>query len=1463
MVVWVICSFVSASVFSQSVFINEFMASNTGVFADEAGEYDDWVELYNAGTAPVNIGGMYVTDKLSDPTKWQIPDTDPAATTIAGGGYLILWFDKEPAQGVLHVNAKLSAGGEAIALFATDGQTQIDGLAFSAQTTDVSYGRWPDASANFQFFTNPTPGATNNSSTGTDPAEAPAASVPGGLYEAAQTVTLSSPTPGATIRYTVDGSEPSGNSALYSAPLSITQTTSLRARAFAANHPPSNIFTATYLFEPPHEFPMVALSFEDADFFDPVTGIYTNFEEDWKAPVHVELFEPDGLPGFSVDATVEIHGTGSAGQPQKSLKIKAKANGSVQGIPYPVFPDLPYEEYKSFLLRNSGQDWNTTMFRDALITSLVSDLSDEGNIIQPPKLNLQAFRPAIVYLNGEYWGIHNLREHITSNYIEQHFGLTDGDMDFLENSYEARAGDFEAWNALKDLLNNNDFSDDEKFGELAAAIDMPGFLDYNLFYILTDNPDWPANNVRRFRERVPGAKWHYLTYDFDLAFGLLDYQPDDIQWNTGEASNNALERALSSTGNGWPNPHWTTLPFRKSIENAGFRRDFINRTADFLNVLFSPERVNTRIDEFEALYQPEIQRHFDKWNGGFNPWSSNVAIMRQFADERPGFMRQHVIDQFSEVTGTATVTIQAEPAEGGTIFFSTLTLESGDLPWSGEYFTGVEIPAVAVPAPGYVFTGWSDPAMGDDPTSALTLNGDETLTASFAQGSTATNSIVINEINYNSPDDPNSGDWVELYNPHNTEVDISGWVFKDQSGNYFGLPANTVMQAHSYLVLVEDAAAFTAVYPFATNFIGDFGGAVHGFKLSNTDELIVLQNAALQGVDYVHYYDANPWPEAADGSGASLQLINVQLNNTLPQSWKAEAPTPGLPNVPIVKQDQTIDFTTIGNKQTTDGPFELVATASSGLPVSFNVLSGPATVSDSTLTLNGTLGTVTVEAVQAGSWQWNPAPAVVQSFDVTLPPGADGIDLELSISATPATLTQYGYVSFTAMLINAGNEDAPGVEVHFPQPDGVVFSGGNEYVASQGTYSQFGDQLWTVGTVAAGTMETLTLNFFVLENAPLTGYAEVSACTGPDADSTPGNGVCCTAVEDDEASFTIPLPPPQDQVITFSVIPNKLTTDEPFGISATASSGLPVSLSLVSGPASLNGTTVTLDGTPGTVTIRASQAGNTAYNPAPDVERSFSVTEPPVELPDLELGVSANAPVLTPFHPVTISLSVTNAGMLAATAVAVTAPVPPNCNLTAALKSQGIYDPVTGEWTFSSLAPGETATLELHLYALQLSAPLAWFAQVAAASPNDPDSTPGNNTSGQPAEDDEVLLLLELNDIPIPAIEEQAGFTGSSGIAEYLVSPPAGGITQVSGFGLSPNPARDFVDISLHPATGQRVQLKVVNEFGKVLKKYLFDEAPQSPFRLDLSGFPAGFYIVWIVAEGNEGQALPLVKTQG
>ncbi len=1206
--------FFAASLFSQNLFINEFLASNSTVLADEFGGFDDWVEIYNAEAFSVDIGGMFVTDDLANPTKWQIPNTDPAKSTIPAGGYLILWFDGEPTQGVLHVSPKLGSGGEDIGLFASNG-TQIDGLTFGPQTANISYGRLPDGGAVLESFSVPTPGAMNTSSPGGTLAEMPTASIGGGFYTTSFSVELTSTTPNASIRYTLDGSDPTDVSTLYTGWLFVDQTTTLRAKAYATGFSPSNTATFTYLFENSHTFPVVALSFNDADFFDPVTGIYPNYLEDWERPVHVELFETDGTKVLSQRADVEIQGTGSAQLPQKSLRVEALASGGSGFFEYPVFPDQPFDKYERFVMRNSGQDWNVTMFRDAMVASLSNDLSDVGGIIQPPKLIHQAYRPGVVYLNGEYWGIHNLREHMKSEYIEQHFGLKDTEMDLLSNN-EVDDGTDVNWDVLEDFMLNNDFSNNAAMAQFSQMVDLPNFLDYYVFNIIIDNSDWPGNNYRRFRA-INNGVWRFMTFDLDFSFGLFNHVPGGSTWNTGDASANALARSLDDSQVTWPNPQWFTLYFRKAVENDQFRTDYINRTADFLNVLFDPVRVNARISEFENRYQPEIQRHYDRWNSGWNPHATNVGNLRQFANERPQHMKQHIVDAFPDVTGTANITLQTDPVDAGSIEFSTLNLDADNLPWAGEYFTGVDIPVSVIPALGYIFEGWSDPNLGNALSTTINLSGDVVLTAHFSQGGGQPQNVVINEINYNSPTAPNSGDWLELYNPNNQTVDLSNWRLEDSGGGIFVIPNGTLLPPDGYLVLVENALEFSSAYPTVFNYLGDFGIGITGFKFSNNNELVVLKNANQIVIDTVHYFDSSPWPPEADGNGPTLQLIDPALDNALPQSWIAQAATPGRANTSTL-QPQTIDFPSIPDKFITDQPFYITATTTSGLPVTFNLLSGPATLNGNVVTLDGVVGLVFIEATQPGNGSWEAAPPVTRAFKVNEPTtsteycGARGNQpwLEWISRVTFADLdhvsSKNSYGNFTNQTANVGLGEIVGLTVT-PTYSWHVF---DEYIRAWIDFNHdfdFDDPgemvLEATGTGPVSTNVSIPLSA-VQGNTRMRVAMQRGQYAGP----------CDTFYIGEVEDYTVNIGSnsgQQPQTIDFQAIPDQLVGASPFSLTATATSGLPVSFAIVSGPASLVGNVVTLSGTFGTVTIRASQPGNGQWQAAPPVDQSFEVVDVP------------------------------------------------------------------------------------------------------------------------------------------------------------------------------------------------------------------------------------------------------------
>lgn len=567
-------------------------------------------------------------------------------------------------------------------------------------------------------------------------------SLHGGLFNGPVGVVLSCPTYNAKIHYTLDGSEPTMQSAVYPNSILIFDSTSvLRARAFAPGLAPSPLQTHTYFIDLNHTFPVVSLVFEPAAFFDSLTGIYIHYSQELNAVANIEFFETDAdTAAFNQLVEIEIQGTGSASQPQKSLEIKAKNSLGLGEVRHSLFPDLPFEEYKRFVLRNGGQDWCVMQFRDEFATSLLSDRSDLGGILHPPALDLQAWRPSVVYLNGQYWGIHNIRERMNRFYVRQHYDWDAGAFDMIENYGDVSSGDSIAWFQLFHHLRQTEsgFEGDSLFGELKQRIDYQNFLDYCVFNVYLENEDWPGNNVLRFCHRSPAGKWRWMTYDLDFTFGL--YQPGG-GWNTGDPSPNALARLLDDTSLVWPNPDWATLLFRRCWQNAVFRRDFANRLADMLNTVFQPQRVSDRLNAFRTLYQPEISRHYGRWwSGNYDAvWLQNIEKTRYFAQYRPLFAWQEILQAMPEADDTTSLTVDVFPPGGGRVEVSTVRPDGAQFPWRGTYFKGIAVPVKAVANPGYQFTGWSKPGLGTPDSLGLLLGDSTFLVAHFQLVDTTTN----------------------------------------------------------------------------------------------------------------------------------------------------------------------------------------------------------------------------------------------------------------------------------------------------------------------------------------------------------------------------------------------------------------------------------------------------------------------------------------------------------------------------------------------------------------------------------------------------------------------------------------------------------------------------------------------------------------------------------------------------
>jgi hypothetical protein len=801
----------------------------------------------------------------------------------------------------LHTNFKLSADGETIVL--TNPQNLIaDQITFSAIDSDISYGRQPDGTNNWFLFANATPGDSNTTQGFSGTTLEPSVSIYGGFYPSSINIELTPASVDDIVHYTLDGSEPNELSNIYSNPLQINSTKVLKAKSFKTGFLSSKTLTHTYFINFSTSLTVVSLSTNPGNLFDEEYGIYAmgdsaepsfpyfgaNFWQDWERPVHVELFEPNGDNAFGIDMGVKIFGGWSRGNEQKSLALFARGQYGYNSLNYKLFDELPFTEYESFVLRNSGNDWTSTMLRDAFMTSLVDGID----------IDKQDYRPAILFINGEYWGIQNIREKVNEHFIAQHHNVDPDSVDILEYFGQVVNGDSTDYIALHSFIESNSMTISENYEYVKTKMDVSNFIRYFVAQIYFDNRDWPGSNIKYWRKSGTG-KWRWILYDTDFGYGI---------WDPNAFQNNTLEFALEPNGPDWPNPPWSTLFLRKLLMNQSFKNDFINCFADLSNSIFKPNEVINKINSISSRIEPEISRHGARWNQfDLTQWQQNIQVIRNFANQRITFMRNHFVQKFG-LGSLSAVYISISDTSKGTVKLNSLLLRTPS--WYGSYFNGIPITIIAQPKRGYRFVKWEGSLQSTQDTLLITISGNTVLNAVFEfDPGFSIPKVVINEINYNSSLTFNPQDWMELYNNSDTSVNISGWIFRDSEDihNYI-IPSQTVLGPRQFLVLCSDDTLFHPLFPNVTNYIGNFN-----FGLSGGGELLMLLDQNLNVIDSLTYDDKSPWPVEPDGDGPTLALINPDYDNHLPQSWASsnEHGTPGSINDVFVNVKEDLDIISV------------------------------------------------------------------------------------------------------------------------------------------------------------------------------------------------------------------------------------------------------------------------------------------------------------------------------------------------------------------------------------------------------------------------------------------------------------------------------------------------------------------------------------------------------------------------
>ena len=661
----------SAAYGKGNLIISEVMLYNDSYAEDEDETHHDWIEIQNRSAQTLDLSGYGLSDNAANPAKWRFPPE----TTIDPGEHKIIMAsgtlerDADAKKKYLHVNYQLSnAKGELLTLW--DARDQLlDRMVIPTQHRSASYGRGQDG--RLGYFQEPTPAAANAALYRGYAAPA-SLSLQSGFYDGAQTISLAltDDAAGGVIHYTLDGSEPSANDAAYQSPISIEKTGVLRARVFPTRDDllPSEIATGSYIIDNPHNaaLSIVSIAGNPKDFFDATEGIYAkgsnasdtfpykgaNFwKRDWEKPTHVDIFSPDGTHQIGQDLAIRIFGAYSRGMDQKGFALIARSTYGDDRIHYPVFEDRPYESYKSLVLRASAQDAIVTKLHDIVATSLAGET---GN------LEVQAYRQAVVYLNGDYFGIYNIREKITRNWIADHYGLKDPEnVDVLFANGRVLHGDSKAYDELTAFCEENDLAAQENYEKVKTMMDVDNYIDYLIAEMYVMNTD--TGNIKWFRERSDDpdrSKFRWIYYDF--CWGFIYAKRDPLAYWT------------NPEGHGVGKGFSTLLP-RSLFQNQEFRDRFLTRSAELLNTVYEPAHVLARVEECEARIIDEIPRDTERWpfpldddrtahsspENSAKIWKSNVRHMKEFAQTRKGYMITHIAN-FYDLNEEETIAVFGE-----------------------------------------------------------------------------------------------------------------------------------------------------------------------------------------------------------------------------------------------------------------------------------------------------------------------------------------------------------------------------------------------------------------------------------------------------------------------------------------------------------------------------------------------------------------------------------------------------------------------------------------------------------------------------------------------------------------------------------------------------------------------------------------------------------------------------------
>ncbi len=688
---------------AQTLIINELMQSNIDCIMDDLNDFpDSWVELYNPTDASINLKNYKIGTKDKASNAWSLPNK-----TIAAKGYVVIYCDKageDEGVSALHTNFRLESGkdGKLYLFKGSEIVDQLEGMA-KQPAPNIAYGRKSDGADEWGYQAIPTPGASNCGTVYQKVLGEPVFSTKGRVKIASGSntrLTLSLPEgapEGTKIRYTLDGSEPTENSQEYTSALFFNSTKIVRAKLFCEGYLSPRSTCHSYIFFPSNRkltLSVVSIMTDNKYLNDAKIGIYVdgsynskqkNYEYNWRRPMNIEIFETSDQESV-INQLGEMRVTGGAtrGNMRKSLGIYAHKRFGEKRLNYEFFPDQKpgMTDFKSIMLRNAGNDFDYLFMRDAII---------QRTMAQHVDLDWQAWRPVIVYINGEYTGMLNIRERSNEDNIYTNYeGLEDIDM--IENDEELKEGTIDNFNAFKAFYNESGHT----LAEYAERMDWEEYINLMIENIYFNNQDFPGNNNVIWRPQAEGGKWRWITKDTDFGLGLYGSAADynTIKW----LYDNKYDYDRS-----WANKPEHTILFRHLMEDIDFKTEFLSRAAIYMGDFLNEKGTREVWDAMYNMIKTEYPYHRELVNRWWPNYDNELSTARKWLNKRTDNVYKQLADYYNWGTPRA-LTINKQKENDIKITVNGITL--CNKVFDGKYYAGKTLTISAQGTEDNEVTGW-------------------------------------------------------------------------------------------------------------------------------------------------------------------------------------------------------------------------------------------------------------------------------------------------------------------------------------------------------------------------------------------------------------------------------------------------------------------------------------------------------------------------------------------------------------------------------------------------------------------------------------------------------------------------------------------------------------------------------------------------------------------------------------